>query len=115
MDLRNGRAYRLPADFKERHLRLNLMGISSVMPSILCIHKNADRSAMALTVCCMQLASEIVGDALCGLRVKKAVTPRNHVGSVPFSGQPPPLKRVPHHRFPPCLNQSPPSHSFSNT
>ena len=103
MALRNGRANRLPAAFQDRHLRLNLMGLSSVLPIILCIHKNADRSAMALTVCCMQLASEIVGPALCGLRVKKAVTPRNHVGSVPFSGQPPPLRRLPQHRFPRCL------------
>ncbi len=100
MALRNGRANRLPAAFQDRHLRLNLMGLSSVLPIILCIHKNAGRSAMALTVCCMQLASGIVGPAPCGLRVKKALTPRNHVGSVPFSGQPPPLKRFPQHPFP---------------
>ena len=60
MALRNGRANRLPAAFQDRHLRLNLMGRSSVLPIVLFIHKNADRSAMALTVCCMQLASEIV-------------------------------------------------------
>src|SRR5258708_16673894 len=60
MALRNGRANRLPAVFQDRQLRLNLMGRSSVLPIILFIHKNADRSAMALTVCCMQLASEIV-------------------------------------------------------
>ena len=52
--------------------QLNLMGLFCVLPIILFIHKNADRSAMALTVCCMQLASEIVGPARCGLRVKKA-------------------------------------------
>ena len=100
MALRNGRAHRLPAAFQDRHLRLNLMGLSSVLPIIPFIHKNADRSAMALTGCCMQLASGIVGPAPCGLRVKKAVTPGNHVGSVPFSGQPPPLQPVPQHPFP---------------
>jgi len=100
MALRNGHVPRLPAAFQDRRLRLNLMGRSCVLPIILFMHKNADRSAMALTVCCMQLASGIVPPAPGGLRVKKAVTPRNHVGSVPFSGQPPPLQRVPQHLFP---------------
>jgi hypothetical protein len=112
MALRNGRANRLPAAFQDRHLHLNQTGLSSVLLIILFIHKNADRSATVLTVCYMQLASGIVGSAPCGPSVKKALTPRNHVGSVPFSGQPPPLNqrclKLPQRR----LNQSPVSQCF---
>ena len=88
----------LPA-LPDRLLRFNPMEAYSVPPIILSTHKNADPSVMALTVCCMPLASAIVAAVACVRSRKKAFPPPNPDGSVRFSGLSQPLKRVPLRRF----------------
>src|SRR5258707_624048 len=59
----NGHSSRLRVAFQELHVRFNLMEACSVLPIILSLHKNTDRSSMALLVCCMRPVSAIAVDA----------------------------------------------------
>jgi hypothetical protein len=79
----------------------NQMGAYSAPPIILSTHKNADRSAMARSGCCMLLALVTAAIALCEHSVKQTFSRSNPGGSVPFSGR--------------CLpTRSSPLHSYSN-
>src|SRR2546426_2950417 len=75
------------------------MGPRSVPPIILSTHKNEGRSAMAHTVCCMLLASEIVVPVIGVPTLKRAFSLPTPDGSVRFSGLSLPLQRWPLHRF----------------
>src|SRR6266700_6875058 len=71
----SGHALPLPVAFQEPLFPFKLMARSFVLPTTLSMRKNADRSAMVLTVCCMRLASAIVAHVPCVPNVKKAFPP----------------------------------------
>jgi hypothetical protein len=73
MDLLNGHTLRLLEAFQDQLFGFNPTGRFSALLTILSIHKNADRSAMARTGCYMPLALATVVDASCARSVRKAV------------------------------------------
>jgi hypothetical protein len=73
MDLLNGRAHRLRVAFLDRPFSLNPTGRCFVPPITLSILKNADRSAMARTGCCMPPGLAIAVHVNCAPNARKAL------------------------------------------
>lgn len=80
--------------FPDQPFSLNLTEPCFAPPITLCIHKNADRSAVARCDCCMRLALAIAVTVNDVRNVKKAAPHGSHAESVPSSG---PLPRTTDH------------------
>jgi hypothetical protein len=93
MDRHCGRVHHTPKGLLEPISLLNPMGHSVVQQAALSIHKNGDRSAMALCGCCMQHGLAIVARVTCVSSVKNQRRASKHDASVPCIGRSLPLHR----------------------